>query len=166
MKKLTPLSSLVSSAVLTLKQNYAFPGVFVIVWHVEENGGCCGFKTHERCETVTICVVHPFTVVFFSVGEEDEVSIKEAVHMIAHALGFKGKIHVSFQCSRVILCPVSKLCFMKLKTQGVKIRSPLDPWHQFDTTLSDGQMKKTASNAKLRRYLPDFTFTPLKEGQS
>ncbi|XP_029293107.1 GDP-L-fucose synthase-like [Cottoperca gobio] len=33
----------------------------------------------------------------------------------------------------------------------------------FDTTLSDGQMKKTANNAKLRRYLPDFTFTPLKE---
>uniref|UniRef100_A0A667YXU1 GDP-L-fucose synthase n=1 Tax=Myripristis murdjan TaxID=586833 RepID=A0A667YXU1_9TELE len=33
----------------------------------------------------------------------------------------------------------------------------------FDTTKSDGQMKKTASNAKLRRYLPNFTFTPLKE---
>ena len=32
-----------------------------------------------------------------------------------------------------------------------------------DTTKSDGQMKKTASNAKLRRYLPDFQFTPLKE---
>lgn len=27
-------------------------------------------------------------------------------------------------------------------------------------------MKKTASNAKLRHYLPDFTFTPLEEGQS
>ncbi|TKS91844.1 GDP-L-fucose synthase [Collichthys lucidus] len=33
----------------------------------------------------------------------------------------------------------------------------------FDTSLSDGQMKKTASNAKLRHYLPDFTFTPLEE---
>lgn len=32
-----------------------------------------------------------------------------------------------------------------------------------DVTKSDGQMKKTASNAKLRRYLPDFQFTPLKE---
>ncbi|GAA6230598.1 GDP-L-fucose synthase-like [Lates japonicus] len=61
-----------------------------------------------------------------SVGEEDEVSIKEAVDMIAQALDFKGEIH-------------------------------------FDTSLSDGQLKKTASNAKLRRYLPDFTFTPLKE---
>ncbi|KAM4598687.1 GDP-L-fucose synthase-like [Polymixia lowei] len=33
----------------------------------------------------------------------------------------------------------------------------------FDTTLSDGQLKKTVTNAKLRSYLPDFTFTPLKE---
>ncbi|XP_067426378.1 GDP-L-fucose synthase-like [Thunnus thynnus] len=64
--------------------------------------------------------------IILSVGEDDEVSIKEAADMIAHALGFKGKIH-------------------------------------YDTTLSDGQMKKTASNAKLRRYLPDFTFTPLRE---
>lgn len=62
-----------------------------------------------------------------SVAEEDEVSIKDAVHMIADALDFKGKVH-------------------------------------FDTTMSDGQLKKTASNAKLRRYLPDFTFTPLQKG--
>uniref|UniRef100_A0A4W5PRY9 GDP-L-fucose synthase n=1 Tax=Hucho hucho TaxID=62062 RepID=A0A4W5PRY9_9TELE len=34
----------------------------------------------------------------------------------------------------------------------------------FDTSKSDGQIKKTASNTKLRRYLPDFTFTPLSEG--
>ncbi|KAG7504939.1 hypothetical protein JOB18_019873 [Solea senegalensis] len=33
----------------------------------------------------------------------------------------------------------------------------------YDTTMSDGQMRKTASNDKLRRYLPDFTFTPLDE---
>lgn len=35
---------------------------------------------------------------------------------------------------------------------------------QFDTTKSDGQFKKTASNAKLRRLLPDFKFTPIREG--
>ncbi|KAJ3583766.1 hypothetical protein NHX12_015588 [Muraenolepis orangiensis] len=34
----------------------------------------------------------------------------------------------------------------------------------YDTSLSDGQLKKTANNAKLRSYLPDFTFTPLREG--
>lgn len=30
----------------------------------------------------------------------------------------------------------------------------------FDTTKADGQFKKTANNAKLRKYLPDFEFTP------
>lgn len=34
---------------------------------------------------------------------------------------------------------------------------------RYDTTMSDGQLKKTASNAKLRRYRSDFTFTPLRE---
>ena len=29
------------------------------------------------------------------------------------------------------------------------------------TDKADGQYKKTASNAKLRRYLPEFKFTPL-----
>ncbi|RNA04603.1 GDP-L-fucose synthase [Brachionus plicatilis] len=33
----------------------------------------------------------------------------------------------------------------------------------FDTNKSDGQFKKTASNAKLRKYLPDFEFTPFKQ---
>ncbi|CAL8339752.1 unnamed protein product [Lota lota] len=65
--------------------------------------------------------------IILSVGEEDEVSIQEAVEMIAEALEFKGQIH-------------------------------------YDTSMSDGQLKKTANNAKLTRYLPDFTFTPLREG--
>eukprot|EP00227_Mantoniella_beaufortii_P007459 CAMPEP_0197591758 /NCGR_PEP_ID=MMETSP1326-20131121/13895_1 /TAXON_ID=1155430 /ORGANISM="Genus nov. species nov., Strain RCC2288" /LENGTH=318 /DNA_ID=CAMNT_0043157313 /DNA_START=137 /DNA_END=1093 /DNA_ORIENTATION=+ len=33
----------------------------------------------------------------------------------------------------------------------------------FDTTKADGQFKKTANNAKLRTYLPDFKFTPFEE---
>ncbi|XP_053834285.1 GDP-L-fucose synthase isoform X4 [Vidua macroura] len=33
----------------------------------------------------------------------------------------------------------------------------------FDATKSDGQFKKTASNAKLRRYLPGFQFTPFRK---
>lgn len=33
----------------------------------------------------------------------------------------------------------------------------------FDTTKADGQYKKTASNAKLRKYLPDFQFTDFDE---
>ena len=36
----------------------------------------------------------------------------------------------------------------------------------FDSTKSDGQFKKTASNGKLLKYLPDFKFTPFKEGKS
>jgi hypothetical protein len=35
---------------------------------------------------------------------------------------------------------------------------------QFDVSKSDGQLKKTASIAKLRGLLPDFKFTPMKEG--
>jgi GDP-L-fucose synthase len=38
------------------------------------------------------------------------------------------------------------------------------PRAQFDTSKADGQFKKTASNAKLRRYLPDYKFKPIAEG--
>lgn len=65
--------------------------------------------------------------VILSVGEEDEVSIRDVAFMIADAMGFDR--------SRI----------------------------RFDTTKSDGQYKKTASNAKLRKYLPDFKFTPLRQ---
>jgi GDP-L-fucose synthase len=34
----------------------------------------------------------------------------------------------------------------------------------FDETRPDGQYKKTASNAKLRKYLPDYKFTAMKDG--
>lgn len=34
----------------------------------------------------------------------------------------------------------------------------------FDTSFSDGQFKKTASNQKLRSYLPNFKFTPVDIG--
>jgi GDP-L-fucose synthase len=33
----------------------------------------------------------------------------------------------------------------------------------FDTSKSDGQYRKTASNKKLRSFLPDFKFTPMVE---
>lgn len=61
--------------------------------------------------------------IILSVGEEDEVSIKEAAEAVLKAMDFKGKVVQ-------------------------------------DTSKSDGQFKKTASNAKLRKYLPDFKFTP------
>lgn len=62
--------------------------------------------------------------IILSVGEEDEVSIKEAAESIIRAFNFTGEV-------------------------------------VYDTSKSDGQFKKTASNAKLRKFLPDFKFTPL-----
>ncbi|GFS26355.1 GDP-L-fucose synthase-like [Elysia marginata] len=64
--------------------------------------------------------------IILSVGEEDEISIKEAADLVVEAVGFKGEVVQ-------------------------------------DTSKSDGQFKKTASNAKLRKYLPDFKFTPIKQ---
>ena len=62
-----------------------------------------------------------------SVGEEEEISIKEAAETILNAMEFKGKV-------------------------------------VYDTRRSDGQFKKTASNAKLRQYRPDVKFTPFDKG--
>ncbi|XP_052604013.1 GDP-L-fucose synthase isoform X1 [Peromyscus californicus insignis] len=64
--------------------------------------------------------------IILSVGEEDEVSIKEAAEAVVEAMDFRGEV-------------------------------------TFDSTKSDGQYKKTASNGKLRAYLPDFRFTPFKQ---
>ncbi|XP_013812431.2 GDP-L-fucose synthase [Apteryx mantelli] len=64
--------------------------------------------------------------IILSVGEEDEVSIKEAAETIVEAMDFRGEL-------------------------------------VFDATKSDGQFKKTASNGKLRRYLPSFQFTPFRQ---
>ncbi|XP_069009076.1 GDP-L-fucose synthase-like [Embiotoca jacksoni] len=64
--------------------------------------------------------------IVLSVGEEDEVSIREAADAVVEALGFNGAV-------------------------------------EYDISKADGQFKKTASNAKLRRYRPDFMFTPFKQ---
>ncbi|NWR60152.1 FCL synthase, partial [Bucorvus abyssinicus] len=64
--------------------------------------------------------------IILSVGEEDEVSIREAAEAIVEAMDFRGEL-------------------------------------VFDTSKADGQFKKTASNAKLRHYLPGFQFTPFRQ---
>ncbi|XP_016406670.1 GDP-L-fucose synthase isoform X1 [Sinocyclocheilus rhinocerous] len=64
--------------------------------------------------------------IILSVGEEDELTVKDAVDAVAEAFGFEGEVI-------------------------------------YDTSKSDGQIKKTANNAKLRKYLPDFKFTPFKQ---
>ncbi len=63
-----------------------------------------------------------------SVGEEDEVSIKDVALWVAEAFEL----------------PASQI--------------------HFDTTKADGQFKKTATNAKLRSFLPDYKFKDLKQG--
>eukprot|EP00026_Physarum_polycephalum_P012567 Phypoly_transcript_12889.p1 GENE.Phypoly_transcript_12889~~Phypoly_transcript_12889.p1 ORF type:complete len:201 (+),score=36.12 Phypoly_transcript_12889:488-1090(+) len=64
--------------------------------------------------------------IILSVGEEDEVSIRDVAEMVAEAMNFKGKL-------------------------------------VFDTTKSDGQFKKTASNKKLLSLNPNVKFTPIRE---
>ena len=51
-----------------------------------------------------------------------------------------------------------------LSTRFTRFTPP--PYHtaQFDTDKADGQFKKTASNAKLRTFLPDYRFTSIEEG--
>jgi len=36
---------------------------------------------------------------------------------------------------------------------------------QYDLSKADGQLKKTASNAKLMKLRPDFKFTSIKQGK-
>jgi len=64
--------------------------------------------------------------IILSVGEEDEVSINDAVNAVVKAFDFQGEII-------------------------------------HNTEKADGQYKKTASNVKLRKYLPDFKFTPFDQ---
>ena len=66
-------------------------------------------------------------------------------------MNFKGEVVVSF----------SNLFYQK---DFKSYKENLIFFVKFDTTKSDGQFKKTASNAKLRQYLPDFKFTPFKQG--
>jgi len=65
--------------------------------------------------------------IILSVGEEDEVSIKQAAEAVTKGLNFSGET-------------------------------------VFDTARSDGQYRKVASNAKLRKYLPEYKFTAIEDG--
>ncbi|GAA5853187.1 hypothetical protein JCM8547_000233 [Rhodosporidiobolus lusitaniae] len=61
--------------------------------------------------------------IILSVGEKDEITIKQVAESIVKAVGFEGEV-------------------------------------TWDKTKADGQYKKTASNAKLMKLLPEFEFTP------
>lgn len=56
------------------------------------------------------------------------------------------------ETNEVTICQLSEIIAKSFNFQGVL---------EFDTSSADGQLKKTASNGKLRKYLPDFQFTDL-----
>ena len=126
--------------------------------------------------------------IILSVGEEDEVSIADAAHTIADAMGFKVCGHACMQAALLSNCLQAGLqlkhCVvaepLTALTAGPNVCMVLwdpsctDLLHayclaraqgriEFNKTKADGQSKKTASNAKLRAYLPDFEFTPFAE---
>jgi GDP-L-fucose synthase len=81
-------------------------------------------------------------------GEEEEVSIKDVALMVAEAMEFKGK--VVFDTSKAVRA--SSPLFSVIIMLSVL-------W-----CVQDGQFKKTASNAKLRTFLPDYKFKSMKDG--
>jgi len=64
--------------------------------------------------------------IIFSVGEDEEVSIKGVADAIVKSVGFEGE-------------------------------------YSFDTTRSDGQFRKPASNKKLLTLMGGFQFAPFEE---
>ncbi|XP_014678360.1 PREDICTED: GDP-L-fucose synthase-like [Priapulus caudatus] len=64
-----------------------------------------------------------------------------------------------------IILSVNEEAELSIKDAAMTVVEAMDFKGQvvFDTERADGQYKKTAGNAKLRRYLPDFKFTPMKQ---
>ena len=96
------------------------------------------------------------------------MSIKEAAESVAQALGFKGEVVVSFQWKNVTFqsyrqAHLKREIFLSILKLTVSFFNRV---LKFDTSKSDGLFQKTASNAKLRRYLPDVKFTPFNQGKS
>ncbi|TMW69174.1 hypothetical protein Poli38472_001330 [Pythium oligandrum] len=65
-----------------------------------------------------------------------------------------------------IILSVDEDAEVSIKDVALKIAELMDFKGQvvFDTSKANGQYKKTASNLKLRRLLPGFTFTPIEDG--
>lgn len=104
----------------------------------------------DSISTTMVRVVRNYTEVdpiILSVDEVDEISIKDVAEMIAEAMGYP--------LDRIKVIASSFLLHDEETDKRMM---------QYDTTKSDGQYKKTASNKKLRTYLPDFKFTPMRDG--
>nr|CAB3267316.1 GDP-L-fucose synthase [Phallusia mammillata] len=70
-----------------------------------------------------------------------------------------------YQETEPIILSVGEEDEISIKTAAELVAKGFDYEGEFvyDTTRSDGQYKKTASNSKLRKYLPEFKFTPIDE---
>lgn len=93
--------------------------------------------------------------IILSVGEEDEVSIADVARNVAgKRICVVHVVYIMFNLPLIfIYIHLVFLAAMDFKGNIV-----------FDTTKSDGQFKKTASNKKLMSLYPDFKFTPIAEG--
>lgn len=85
-------------------------------------------------------------------SEQEEVSIKEVADAIVEAIGFEGEYSVS----------VGQVIHWDRNATDAPNKLVSRP--QFDTSKSDGQYRKPASNDKLMNLLPDFKFTPFRQG--
>jgi len=65
----------------------------------------------------------------------------------------------------VLMCVVGEEAEVTIKHVADTIVKCMDfkGEYKWDTSKADGQFKKTASNAKLVKYLPDFEFTPFEQ---
>jgi len=82
--------------------------------------------------------------VILSPDENEEISIKQVADAIVKAVGFKGKYSVSLD---------------GISLRGEPSADNLAFHSQFDTSKSDGQFRKPASNAKLLSKIGSFEFT-------
>jgi GDP-L-fucose synthase len=83
-----------------------------------------------------------------TVGENEEVSIKEVADSIVKYIGFEGE------------CTVCLSLLFSVLPKCKRSSSYL----QFDTSKLDGQFRKPASNDKLLGLMGGFEFTPFQMG--
>lgn len=121
--------------------------------------------------------------IILSVGEEDEVSIADVARAVASKSLCLFSALFCLRCDVYDYCvgenvvaaskikrkhcgfllsthSVPSLCtYTHIITEAMKFEGNI----VFDTTKSDGQYKKTASNKKLKELYPDFDFTPIDQ---
>jgi GDP-L-fucose synthase len=88
------------------------------------------------------------TSIILSVDEKDEISIKDVATLIAKEFNYQDKM------------------LFEEPDESVKDETNIQSISNGHGTpsISNGQYKKTADNSKLRKYLPDYKFTPIEQG--